>query len=70
MASTQDTEERLKSALADRYTIEREIGSGGMATVYLAQDPKHRGQVAAKVLDPHSSENLGPVSGPAGEVRG
>ena len=34
-------EERLKAALADRYQIEREIGSGGMATVYLAQDLKH-----------------------------
>jgi len=31
--------ERLKSALAERYAIEREIGSGGMATVYLAEDP-------------------------------
>jgi serine/threonine protein kinase len=34
-------EERLKAALADRYQIVREIGSGGMATVYLAQDLKH-----------------------------
>ena len=38
VASNQDAEERLKAALADRYTIEREIGSGGMATVYLADD--------------------------------
>ena len=36
-----DTFERLKAALADRYAIERELGSGGMATVYLAEDLKH-----------------------------
>ena len=47
MASNQDTGERLKAALADRYTIEREIGSGGMATVYLAQDLKHERKAAA-----------------------
>jgi serine/threonine protein kinase len=38
--------ECLKAALADRYRIERELGSGGMATVYLAQDLKHERQVA------------------------
>ena len=37
-----DTFERLKAALADRYTIEQEIGAGGMATVYLAEDLKHK----------------------------
>jgi serine/threonine-protein kinase len=36
-----DILDRLKAALADRYRIERELGSGGMATVYLAQDLKH-----------------------------
>lgn len=36
-----DQFDRLKAALADRYEIERKIGSGGMATVYLAQDVKH-----------------------------
>ena len=41
MASNQHAEDRLKAALADRYTIEREIGSGGMARVYLAEDLKH-----------------------------
>ena len=41
---------RLKAALADRYRIEREIGSGGMATVYLAHDLKHHRRVAIKVL--------------------
>ncbi len=35
-----DTFERLKAALADRYTIEHELGAGGMATVYLAEDLK------------------------------
>ena len=34
--------DRLKTALADRYSIERELGAGGMATVYLAEDLKHR----------------------------
>ena len=47
-----DAENRLKAALSDRYRIEREIGSGGMATVYLAQDLKHDRQVALKVLKP------------------
>ncbi|MFC1661358.1 protein kinase [Gemmatimonadota bacterium] len=59
MASSQDTEERLKAALADRYRIEREIGSGGMATVYLAQDPKHDRKVAVKVLDPELAQSVG-----------
>ncbi len=40
----------LAAALADRYTIEREVGAGGMATVYLAQDLKHERKVALKVL--------------------
>ncbi|MGD2123609.1 MAG: protein kinase [Gemmatimonadota bacterium] len=51
--------ERLKAALADRYLIEREIGSGGMATVYLAQDLKHDRQVAVKVLRPEVAASLG-----------
>ena len=53
-------EERLRSALADRYHIEREIGSGGMATVYLAHDLKHDRQVAIKVLRPELAATLGP----------
>ncbi len=55
-----DLLERLKSALAGRYTIERELGSGGMATVYLAQDLKHERQVAVKVLRPELAAALGP----------
>jgi len=55
-----DVLDRLKTALADRYTIEREIGSGGMATVYLAEDLKHHRQVAIKVLRPDLAATLGP----------
>jgi serine/threonine-protein kinase len=43
---------RLTAALFNRYAIEREIGSGGMATVYLAEDLKHKRKVAVKVLRP------------------
>jgi len=52
-------EERLKTALADRYRVEREIGSGGMATVYLAKDLRHHRNVAVKVLDPELARSLG-----------
>ena len=45
-----DSLARLQAALADRYRIERELGRGGMATVYLAQDLRHDRQVALKVL--------------------
>lgn len=51
--------EHLAVALAGRYTIERELGSGGMATVYLAQDVKHRREVALKVLRPEVTAALG-----------
>ncbi len=44
--------EDLRAALAGRYEIEREIGQGGMVTVYLAHDPKHDRKVAIKVLRP------------------
>lgn len=50
---------RLKAALCDRYAIERELGSGGMATVYLAQDLKHHRMVALKVLRPEVGATLG-----------
>ena len=55
-----DITARLTTALADRYTIEREIGAGGMATVYLAEDVKHRRKVAVKVLRPEFAVTLGP----------
>jgi tRNA A-37 threonylcarbamoyl transferase component Bud32/tetratricopeptide (TPR) repeat protein len=58
VASDQDVE-RLNAALANRYQIERDIGSGGMATVYLAQDLKHNRRVAIKVLNPDLAEALG-----------
>jgi serine/threonine protein kinase len=50
---------RLTTALADRYRIERELGQGGMATVYLAQDLKHDRKVAVKVLRPELAAVLG-----------
>jgi eukaryotic-like serine/threonine-protein kinase len=52
--------ERLTRALADRYAIERELGQGGMATVYLAEDLKHHRKVAIKVLHAELSAILGP----------
>jgi eukaryotic-like serine/threonine-protein kinase len=50
----------LADALRDRYTLERQIGRGGMATVYLARDLKHDRVVALKVLHPELSHTLGP----------
>ena len=52
--------ERLAAALADRYRIERELGQGGMATVYLAEDLKHHRRVALKVLKPELAAAIGP----------
>src|SRR5688572_17895579 len=51
--------ERLATALGDRYRIERELGQGGMATVYLAEDLKHKRKVALKVLKPELAAVLG-----------
>ena len=51
--------EQVSSALADRYRIESEIGRGGMATVFLAEDLKHHRQVAIKVLHPDLAATLG-----------
>jgi serine/threonine-protein kinase len=50
---------RLAAALADRYRLERELGAGGMATVYLAHDLKHDRQVAIKVLRPELAAVIG-----------
>ncbi len=47
-----ESTERLSSALADRYQILSRLGEGGMATVFLAEDLKHKRQVAVKVLKP------------------
>ncbi len=54
-----DAIERLNAALGDRYRIERELGAGGMATVYLAEDLRHHRQVALKVLKPEIAATLG-----------
>jgi eukaryotic-like serine/threonine-protein kinase len=55
-----DVLEQLTAALADRYAVERELGRGGMATVYLATDLKHHRPVAIKVLKPELAAALGP----------
>ena len=54
-----DTQERLQSNLADRYQIERQLGRGGMATVFLARDVRHDREVAIKVLHPELSASIG-----------
>src|SRR3954471_24287020 len=55
-----DAAPRLAAALADRYRIEREIGAGGMATVYLAHDLRHDRDGAIKVLHEDLGVTLGP----------
>ena len=52
--------QKLRDALSQSYTIDRELGKGGMATVYLAQDTKHDRVVAIKVLHPDLAASLGP----------
>ena len=59
-----DSLSKLRSSLASRYEIEREIGSGGMATVYLARDPRHDRNVALKVLNPELGAVLGEHEAP------
>jgi eukaryotic-like serine/threonine-protein kinase len=55
-----DLRERLQTGLADRYRIERQLGRGGMATVFLAHDLRHKRPVALKVLHPELAQTLGP----------
>ena len=55
-----ELQNRVQAAVSERYQLEREIGRGGMATVYVAQDRKHHRPVALKVLHPHLAVNLGP----------
>jgi serine/threonine protein kinase/Tfp pilus assembly protein PilF len=52
--------QRIRELLAPAYTIDRELGRGGMATVYLAQDAKHKRVVALKVLHPELAASVGP----------
>jgi serine/threonine-protein kinase len=51
--------DRLKTSLADRYTVDRELGQGGMATVFLATDIRHDREVAIKVLNPELAATIG-----------
>ncbi|HET9710159.1 MAG TPA: serine/threonine-protein kinase, partial [Gemmatimonadales bacterium] len=57
--SHSNLESRVRAALAGRYAVERRIGSGGMATVYLAEDARHQRQVAVKVLRVELASALG-----------
>ena len=54
-----DPRDRLADILTGRYRIERELGAGGMAMVYLAEDTKHHRQVAVKTLRPELAESVG-----------
>src|SRR2546427_628617 len=54
-----DPFDHLKDAMADRYALERELGAGGMATVYLAHDMRHNRKVAIKVMQPELAVLIG-----------
>ena len=51
--------DQLRAAMADRYTLERELGAGGMATVYLAHDVRHNRKVAIKIMQPELAALIG-----------
>jgi len=57
-----DSGATLAAALSDRYALERELGRGGMATVYLAEDKKHGRKVAIKLLHPELAVSPRPSS--------
>ena len=59
MALNREQLKHLELALGHRYRIQRELGTGGMASVYLAEEPRHSRQVALKVLRPHLALTLG-----------
>lgn len=54
--------DHLKAALADRYILERELGAGGMATAYLAHDPRHNRKVAIKVMHDQAAGRAAPAA--------
>ncbi|MGI8548269.1 MAG: hypothetical protein ACR2M1_13225 [Gemmatimonadaceae bacterium] len=63
MTSSADLRDHLQSGLGGAYTLDRELGRGGMATVYVARDLKHDRKVAIKILHADLAVMLGPERG-------